>query len=85
MKDDGVHTTCSKRLDKYGANAHCCNCIPHEDCNMDEVSKLSNDFGMPVMSLKPNIEPIQTMDVSALAVASKINELIEVLKAKGVL
>jgi len=36
-----THQTCSNRLDKEGGKAQCCNCVPHNNCNLYPKSEFS--------------------------------------------
>lgn len=42
-KDDETHNVCDNRLKKEGGQARCCDCEPHEDCNLYTMTQKTSD------------------------------------------
>lgn len=42
---EDTHTTCQNRLEKEGAKARCCYCVPHEGCNLKGQENITSMHG----------------------------------------
>ena len=40
--EEGTHYVCDNRLKEEGGKAICCECNPHEDCDMNNKKEVDN-------------------------------------------